>query len=66
MIQVAVEEEWIAARSRDRVMDYIIDAAEESLSLASATFKKAGIEYNVERDRVFLDSFRKLMLSDEN
>jgi hypothetical protein len=62
MIQVAVESEMASVRSRDEILDYIIDVADEAIGIAKTKFDSAKIEYDIKKDRAFLDEFRDLVL----
>jgi hypothetical protein len=58
MVQIAVEDEWIRGRDRVVVEDYILDAADEAICVAKTRFDRAGIEYDLESDRQFLNRCR--------
>jgi hypothetical protein len=62
MVQAAVENEMASVRSRDEVLDYIIDVADEAIGVAKTKFDSAKIEYDIEKDREFLNAFRDLVL----
>lgn len=62
MIQAAVEEEMNRVRDRHEILDYIIDVADEAIGMAKTKFDGAGIEYDIKKDRAFLNEFRDLVL----
>lgn len=62
MVQAAVESEMVALRDRKEILDYIIDVADEAIGVAKTRFERAGIEYDLQKDRTFLDNFRELAL----
>ena len=62
MIQAAVESEVVALRDRAEILDYIIDVADEAIGVAKDRFDRAGIEYDLQKDRAFLDNYRELIL----
>jgi hypothetical protein len=65
VVQAAVEEEWVSLRDRDRVLNYIIEVADEAIGVAKTRFERAGIDYDLTNDRAFLDRFRGLVLGDK-
>jgi len=62
MVQAAVESQMASVRNRDEVLDYIVDVADEAISVAKSKFDGAKIEYDVKKDRAFLNEFRDLVL----
>jgi hypothetical protein len=62
MVQAAVEAEVVALRDRAEVLDYIIDVADEAIGVAKGRFEQAGMAYDVQKDRAFLEGFRELVL----
>jgi hypothetical protein len=64
MIQAAVEEEMNKVRDRNEILDYIIDVADEAIGMAKTKFESAGIQYDINKDRAFLNEFRDLVLGD--
>lgn len=62
MVQAAVENEIATIRDRDKILDYIIDVADEALGVAKDKFDAAKIEYDIKKDRDFLNEFRELVL----
>ena len=58
MIQISVEEEWIASRDAEQVLRYIYETADEAIGIAESEFRKRGIDYGIEADRVFLDGWK--------
>ena len=62
MVQAAVESEMSTVRDRDEILDYIIDVADEAIGVAKTKFDSAKIEYDIKKDRAFLNEFRDLVL----
>lgn len=65
MVQAAVEEEMNTVRERKEILDYIIDVADEAICIAKTKFVSSGIEYDINKDRAFLNEFRDLVLGGE-
>jgi len=59
MIQISVEEEWIASRDDKTVLCYIYETADEAVGMAKGELHKHGIEYDLEADRAFLDRWKE-------
>lgn len=66
MVQAAVESDMASVRNRDEVLDYIIDVADEAIGLAKTKFDNERIDYDINKDRAFLDEFRDLVLANKN
>jgi hypothetical protein len=64
MVQAAVGDEMATVRNRDEILDYIIDVADEAIGVAKTKFDSAGIEYDIKKDRAFLNEFRDLVLGE--
>lgn len=62
MIQAAVEYEMTNIRNREEILDYIIDVADEAIAVAKTKFDTSNINYDINKDREFLESFRKLAI----
>jgi hypothetical protein len=62
MVQAAVENEMASVRDRDEILAYIIDVADEAIGIAKTKFENAKIEYEITKDRAFLNGFRDLVL----
>ena len=62
MVQAAVEAEMAEVRNRDEILDYIIDVADEALGVAKTKFDASKIDYEIKKDRDFLNEFRDLIL----
>lgn len=62
MVQAAVEAEMADVRDRDEILDYIIDVADEALGVAKTKFDASKINYDIKKDREFLNEFRDLIL----
>ena len=58
MIQVSVEEDWVALRDESKVLQYIYEVVDEALGLAKGEFKSKGIDYGLDEDRAFLDRWK--------
>lgn len=61
MVQAAVENEMASVRDRDEILAYIIDVADEAIGIAKTKFENAKIEYEITKDRAFLNGFRDLV-----
>lgn len=58
MIQVGVEEEWIASTDDRTVLQYIYETADEALGIARGELARRGIDYELDADRRFLDRWK--------
>jgi hypothetical protein len=65
MVQVGVEDEWIAAKDEEIILKYIHNSADEAIGLAKSELDRRGVPYDIEVDRRFLDSWMSDIISKE-
>jgi hypothetical protein len=58
MVQVSVENEWIASSNTSNILRYIYDTADEALGIAKGELAKHGVEYDIDVDRRLLDAWK--------
>lgn len=59
MVQVGVEEEWIASTDADAVLRYIYETVDEALGMAKGELDRRGIDYDLDADRKYLDRWKE-------
>ncbi len=58
VVQVGVEEEWIASTDAHIVLRFIYETTYEALGLATTEFGRHGIDYGLATDRRLLDQWK--------